>query len=305
MWLFNLNGFASVVKNQRPEGGLLVRFRSKVDAENFVRDAFTKNSHSGGEIHENEKADYRWRVVVPRHVMGNYLLDTVDALEYGNFKDAVHQRPDQANKGGAYMDVWCAMHRVQADELRRRDPNHDRKPGHGGKLPLWKDLDLVRACQYCGKEREFQSTAPKAAAFRYKCTGCEKWSLLKDWRMPIARGEQSALPGGSVVEYSPEAIPMHNDPHAHALDAAGYFDGPHQDTDRRYLHRAELHGNPCELCPCPTCKVPAGIHRAIEGHAVLDKCTACGAVHTASEYRAARAPVFPQFPNHEEQTDFQ
>jgi hypothetical protein len=54
------------------------------------------------------KAD--WAKIAYRLAMG---------IDYCNFKDEVHKRPDQANKHSAYLSVWSAMLRVQHEENSR------------------------------------------------------------------------------------------------------------------------------------------------------------------------------------------
>lgn len=242
MWIFTTNGFASVVANQREEGGFLVRFRSEIDGLNFIREAYANHARKP-KLLTNTDSDYRWRVVVRPNILGNYLLDTLDKLTYPNFKSAVHECPDQENKGKAYMEVWSAMMGVQRmrnrpDELHRRKLARDynalagvelespfdsldedelleqrhppRGQGFGGtlhvstELPVWDDLDMVRSCPHCGKEREFQSKVWAARNYsarrsieaarlvnrRWKCDGCNREIPFINWNMPLSRESQ-------------------------------------------------------------------------------------------------------------------
>jgi hypothetical protein len=44
------------------------------------------------------------------------LAELAAEIDYRNFKNAVHERPDQDNKSNAYLSIWSAMLRVQMGE---------------------------------------------------------------------------------------------------------------------------------------------------------------------------------------------
>jgi hypothetical protein len=87
---------------------LLVRSRFKEDIA-----AICKRMEEAGvpvEPFEDLHADYRYRMVCPKETFSELLAEMVNAIDYDNFKSAVHGDPvrDQA-----YMGCWSAMYAAQ------------------------------------------------------------------------------------------------------------------------------------------------------------------------------------------------
>jgi hypothetical protein len=100
MWLFTVDGFLSIVDKDCEPHQLLVRARVRGDIERAFPDA---------RVTETRKADYRYRAVINRNALANYLRRQVQTLDYGNFKNVI----DDHDRHETYMQVWSAMHRMQ------------------------------------------------------------------------------------------------------------------------------------------------------------------------------------------------
>jgi hypothetical protein len=119
MWIATTSGFFSVVAdNQRP-GRMLIRARCRADIFNLYK------THEGLQSMESptsdEMRDYRWRISIDRIewiILAGRLGQEVD---YPNFKSAVHQHADQANKYGPYLQIWSTMKGLQ--ERENPDPS--------------------------------------------------------------------------------------------------------------------------------------------------------------------------------------
>jgi hypothetical protein len=124
MWLFTKIGFFSATLAEETKDinpMLKVRARSREDLERLVaymngmvKDGKlfppTRGEKSWRKIHEDRRADYYWRIFMVRSTWSKVVASLADAIDYGNFKAAVHGEPD---RDSAYMAVWSAMNRLQ------------------------------------------------------------------------------------------------------------------------------------------------------------------------------------------------
>lgn len=118
MWIYLKTGFYSVVhKPPCEKGELLVRTRSKVDMDKLQKLLKTKYQFDG-EVIDSPKADYAYRMVVPRNVIAEFLSAVVTELDYKNFKDSIGGNDYQRRE--AYMRCWEAMYEWQRDLKRVR-----------------------------------------------------------------------------------------------------------------------------------------------------------------------------------------
>jgi hypothetical protein len=115
MWLATTKGwFSVVIDNQRP-GRMLVRARCRQDIFNL----YNEHHETLGtmEMPTSDPArEYRWRMSVSKADFVKLAASLAEAVTYSNFKQAVHDRPDQQNKSSAYMKVWENLHQVQVEE---------------------------------------------------------------------------------------------------------------------------------------------------------------------------------------------
>lgn len=115
MWVFTEFGFFSIVAHRDKPGHLLVRSRCEAD----VRALATKLKPRP-RVTRTPKADYLFRVTVPRAALGELLQATTADIAYDNFKSAVAraQGPERAH---LYHDVWRALLPLQAGSRRELD----------------------------------------------------------------------------------------------------------------------------------------------------------------------------------------
>ena len=100
MWIFLSNSFLSIVKHRDLPESLLVRARVEGDITNVFPDAA---------VFQDRIADYRFRAIIPRAVVGQALLAAAEAIDYTNFKNSV---PNPV-RHDAYMEVWSVMQELQ------------------------------------------------------------------------------------------------------------------------------------------------------------------------------------------------
>jgi hypothetical protein len=93
---------------------MLVRARCKADIFNLFN--ANKDLPSIERPTSDESRDYRWRVSISRADWVQLATRLAEAVDYSNFKNAVHDRSDQGNKNRAYLSVWHIMHEVQLGE---------------------------------------------------------------------------------------------------------------------------------------------------------------------------------------------
>ena len=114
MWIASKIGWFSVVVDLERPDGMLIRARARADIFNL----FTANKDlpSIGRPTSDESRDYRWRMSIGKADWIRLAARLAEAVDYSNFKNAVHDQPDQLNKGRAYLAIWRVMHEVQLAE---------------------------------------------------------------------------------------------------------------------------------------------------------------------------------------------
>jgi len=112
MWLATQHGFYSIV--QKPAGQFHVRTRCKQDLENLI--ALTAIEAN---LHHTTDGDYAWRILVGQAEVSAIMAALATSIDYSNFKDRIHDLPDQEDKLPAYSRLWSQMLAFQtARELR-------------------------------------------------------------------------------------------------------------------------------------------------------------------------------------------
>jgi hypothetical protein len=114
MWCATVVGFFSVIRDRQLKGGVLVRAGAKADILN-LHQRFSKR-YRMSYPKADEHRDYRWRVGMRKTARAQIICELSMQIDYCNFKNAVHNRPDQDNKHSAYLAIWSAMMRVQRGE---------------------------------------------------------------------------------------------------------------------------------------------------------------------------------------------
>jgi hypothetical protein len=121
MWLMIKNhdgtgSFLSVVAHDTEDGFVLVRARTR----EHLAHAFDFEIENGPyEIEEDLVADYRWRLVLPKDLLMDYLVDAVDRLDYvSHVKEELTARDNDFYD--ALLSCWTALYRLQSPYDRRR-----------------------------------------------------------------------------------------------------------------------------------------------------------------------------------------
>jgi len=110
MWLFTTDGFYSAVEDKHDPSFILVRTRTAQDAANLQDRLAAIRCHV--EVEATPHADYGWRLLVPRLMWAIYLQNAVEAIDYTNFKDKVHEVQGQ-KRSDLYLDVWSTLWDLQ------------------------------------------------------------------------------------------------------------------------------------------------------------------------------------------------
>jgi hypothetical protein len=108
MWLFTETGFVSAVVNSENRGKIVARARDKESL-----DALSKLV--GRPVATTPRRDYQFRVVVERETFHNWISNSVERLDYTNFKNRMWETRG-ANFSEPLHDVWAVMRRVTDPE---------------------------------------------------------------------------------------------------------------------------------------------------------------------------------------------
>jgi len=107
MWIATETGFYSIVKNNLSDSTsneFLVRARKKLDL---------KNIFDSDRIITSRNKDYAYRVFASKEEVKIILDNTVENLNYSNFKDHIKSLPDQKDKLSFYSEIWSTMNEYQ------------------------------------------------------------------------------------------------------------------------------------------------------------------------------------------------
>lgn len=113
MWIFNEDGFFSVVRNKDNQSQVLIRARKDEDLTRLLaRVERTDDSEDVVGRWTDEASDYHYRLVIADTLFLRYLATTVVQMDYTtSIKDHIDQG-DQA-RHDALMGVWTEMARIQ------------------------------------------------------------------------------------------------------------------------------------------------------------------------------------------------
>ena len=107
MWLATQHGFYSIV--QKPAGQFHVRTRCKQDLENLVALAGLE-----AKLHHTTDGDYAWRIIVGQPEVSTIMATLATSIDYSNFKDRIHDLPDQRDKASIYSRLWSQLYSFQS-----------------------------------------------------------------------------------------------------------------------------------------------------------------------------------------------
>lgn len=107
MWLATQHGFFSVV--EKKAGEFHIRARCRKDLENLVALAGLT-----APIINTPSGDYAWRIVVGQPEVLQALGGIGAAIDYSNFKNRIHDLPDQCDKSSIYSRLWSLLNTFQS-----------------------------------------------------------------------------------------------------------------------------------------------------------------------------------------------
>jgi hypothetical protein len=115
MWIFTDTGFVSAVRKPWAPDKMTVRARDKESLAGLSK-------LSGEAISTSMDSDYPHRVVVADKVFKNWLLTTIEEMDYDNFKNRV--AITRGKKFATLLgQVWYTM--LGAEDLERQDDYTD------------------------------------------------------------------------------------------------------------------------------------------------------------------------------------
>jgi len=112
MWIFTVDGFYSAVKptKEKDTDKLMIRARFKEDLERIM------DRVHADKVIETPMCDYPYRMSVKANDWATYLVDSVQTLDYPNFKDRALRRAT-FDRNARYHEVWAAMAYEQKERL--------------------------------------------------------------------------------------------------------------------------------------------------------------------------------------------
>lgn len=124
MWIFTEGGFVSAVQHRDKPNHLVVRARDRQSLQELSDICQTP-------IITKTISDYPYRVFVSKAEFTNWMVDQIDFLGYGNFKNqvAVTRGKEYAHALGS---VWSTMHEVEDEEARSRYTQYEASMGFTG-----------------------------------------------------------------------------------------------------------------------------------------------------------------------------
>lgn len=111
MWVFTNTGFVSAVQDSTNRT-IIVRARDKKSLEPI-------SEKSKAPIKKTPHSDYPYRVLVAREVFAEWLYESAQSINYGNFKSEVSNIRGH-NFSKPLMKVWSAMHDVEDSQARSK-----------------------------------------------------------------------------------------------------------------------------------------------------------------------------------------
>lgn len=97
MWICLNDSFVSIVEDYFDNTHVHVRGRRESDVVNFLRNVKS-------EITKTDERDYRFRAYISKTVLAKILADSVDKINYTNFKDSVVDE----NMSKMYTEFWVS-----------------------------------------------------------------------------------------------------------------------------------------------------------------------------------------------------
>jgi hypothetical protein len=113
MWVMTTSGFYSAVQDRDDHTMLIVRSRTKEDADalaDLINGSVRPQLHVT--VERTPDADYAYRVRVPKPAFAWVLWQAAEGIDYPNFKEAVALRQGE-QRAMAYLAVWARLRSLQ------------------------------------------------------------------------------------------------------------------------------------------------------------------------------------------------
>ena len=117
MWIFCKYGFFSAVQHRDKPDILLVRGRFGGDLERLLERLSPEERESCSSVTESPSADYLYRMEIPKHIFAKAVGEIADEIDYGNFKDSVHEGYGSP-RDAAYMGCWAELRHGQKTQAK-------------------------------------------------------------------------------------------------------------------------------------------------------------------------------------------
>lgn len=110
MWLFSETGFMSAVVDLQDKNKMIVRGRDKKSLEALAKFA-------GVKILSTPERDYPHRVFVSKKKYADWVLKTIEEMQYNNYKSRMYQTRG-ADFTHSLSEVWSVMHQVSENYVK-------------------------------------------------------------------------------------------------------------------------------------------------------------------------------------------
>ena len=121
MWIFCKLGFFSAVQHRDKPDTLLVRGRFGGDLDRLLKSLSPEDREFCSPVTETPNADYLYRMEIPKRVFAKAVEEIAEEIDYGNFKDSVHEGYSSP-RDAAYMGCWAELRHgqeIQAKTMHR------------------------------------------------------------------------------------------------------------------------------------------------------------------------------------------
>jgi len=96
----------------------LVRVRCKDDIDELQK-LLKEEYQFSGKVIDSPKADYAYRMIVPREIFASFISSAAMEMDYDNFKNTIRGKDYQRHD--AYLRCWEAMYEWQRDLIRAKE----------------------------------------------------------------------------------------------------------------------------------------------------------------------------------------
>lgn len=119
MWIFCKLGFFSAVQHRDKPDTLLVRGRFSGDLDRLHRSLSSEDRELCSPVTETPNADYLYRMEMPKRVFAKAVGEIAGEIDYGNFKDSVHEGYSSP-RDAAYMGCWAELRHGQEIQAKEK-----------------------------------------------------------------------------------------------------------------------------------------------------------------------------------------